>query len=136
MSKAVKAIRYLLVNDSTIGGLVSTRCYPVDGVPKNTSLPYLVLTRVSDRPDVDLNGRTDQRIALLNLEIVSRTYATAATISAAVPNAVNGGDRTVNGVVLTETAADDAGDQPDGPVDLDDGEGFVATVEINIAYVP
>ena len=136
MSKAVKVADYLLRNDATIGGLIARRCFPANGVPSNCSRPYLVLTRLSDTPDRDLNGVVDQRIAKLQVEVVSWTYADAATITAAVPNAIDGHTGTVNGVTVREISADDSGDEPDGPVDLDDGEAFVGTVEINIAYLP
>lgn len=136
MSQAVKAVRYLLVSDATIGGLVSTRCFPADAIPKAARKPYLILTRLSDKPDRDLNGNVDQRIATLQLEIVSSTYSAAATILAGVNNAIDGGARTVNGVAVNESEADDAGDEPEGPIDTSDGTAFVATVEINIAYIP
>jgi hypothetical protein len=137
MSKAVKVVRSLLVNDATVGDCIGNRCFPVDGVPKSTPWPYIVMTRQSDRGEGSLNGDgSDERIATIQLEIVSRTYADAAAIGDAIPAAVNGGTRTVAGIQVVESLADDGGDSPDGPIDLDESEAFVMTVTVNVAYIP
>lgn len=138
MSKAIKVVRKLLVDDATIGGVVGNRVFPADGVPAGLVSDYIVLTRLSDRANGDsMNSNTvDERVAVIQVEIVSRTYANAAAVGAAMPGAIDGNSRTVDGVDVIESQCDDEADSPDGPIDLDEFEAFVQTVDVNVAYRP
>lgn len=137
MSKPLKIVRALIRDDATALGLLAARVYPVDATPQNATRPYATMERLSDIADRDLDGTIDQRVASVRVAITADTYDGAEAVVTALTAALEdkSGTVIVSGVTVNGTEVDDVSDEPDGPVDLDDGEAFVSELTVNMTYL-
>lgn len=105
-------LRTLLIAESTITDeLASTTAFYTDKTDQNASMPYLVLTQLSEDPLKALDGTSGMRMAEFDLDCVASARATADTVAGVVEAYFNdftgtAGSSTVNAVLLNDRAYD------------------------------
>ncbi len=133
---SAKVVVSTLRSDATIGPLIgNARVYPIDGIPRGATRPFLSYQIVSNQPEKDLAGNTIGIDGDYSLDVVADTKLECETILAALDGAFDGlTNTTVAGVTVLAAQASGSGDEVNGPIDLDDGQAFVGQGTIQIYY--
>jgi len=131
--------------DAATYPLLDFRIYPESGVPQATDRErdedgrvktYAFYQILSNRDDTDMSGDADDATAEIALTIVSPSYAGVVDALNAAAE-VLGADEMASeweGIVVTGTDVDDVSDEPNGPIDSDDGQVFQGELTVSIAY--
>jgi len=83
-----KAIKYILVNDSTVKA-ITTRCYPVS-IPQDPTYPLMLYTKISGPRDHHLTGPSGWAHPRFQAEAWATTYTGAKSLSEAIRGALDG----------------------------------------------
>jgi len=92
------AIRYILINDSTVKD-ITTRCYPVT-IPQSPQYPLILYTKITGMRDHHLRGPSGHAHPRLQIESWSKSYSEAKTLAAAIRKALDGYSGTASGTVI------------------------------------
>lgn len=133
---SAKVIVSVLRADATIGPLIgNARIYPVDGIPKGVTRPFLDYQTTSNQAERDLGGNIIGYEAEFNLEVVADTELGVKTILDRMDTAFASlTNTTVAGVSVLAAQASGTGDEINGPIDLDDGQAYIGNATISIYY--
>ena len=82
------AIRYILINDSTVKD-ITTRCYPVT-IPQSPQYPLILYTKITGMRDHHLRGPSGHAHPRFQVEAWSKTYTEAKTLADAIREALDG----------------------------------------------
>ena len=93
-----KAIRSILVNDSTVKA-ITTRCYP-GKIPQDPTYPLIVYYKVTGMRDHHLQGPSRLAHPRFQVEAWATTYDAAKTLANAIREALDGYKGTVGTVVI------------------------------------
>ena len=103
------AIRYILINDSTVKD-ITTRCYPVT-IPQSPQYPLILYTKITGMRDHHLRGPSGHAHPRFQVEAWSKTYTEAKTLADAIRGALDGYsglvEETFIGSCLIESERDD-----------------------------
>lgn len=133
----VKIVRALIRANTTLAALLGSRVYPKGGVPDNAARPYAVLAREGFERDVDVDGTEDDRTADVRILAVGDTEAQADAVVALIDGGAlsnKAGTYAGAAVLDTDVLDDSATDAGDEPIDLDEGEAFVASIVLQVRY--
>jgi hypothetical protein len=143
VSKPIKAARAIVRGNATLLGKVGARVYPAGGVPPNAVRPYIRTSLQDIEKDEDLDGNVDGRLATVGLLLVGDTSAQVAELVAVLESGgadekgqLDGLSGTFGGVAVRETQISDGSvsDVSEEPVEVDDGDGYVAQASLEILY--
>ena len=93
-----QAIRYILVNDTTVKA-ITTRCYPVT-IPQSPTYPLILYTKISGDRDHALRGASGHAHPRFQVEAWDLTYTAAKTLADAIRNALDDYTGTAAGTVI------------------------------------
>ena len=82
------AIRYILINDSTVKD-ITTRCYPVT-IPQSPQYPLILYTKITGMRDHHLQGPNGRAHPRFQIEAWSKTYTEAKALAKAIREALDG----------------------------------------------
>lgn len=110
------AVYKLLTDDATVGGLVSTRVYPVV-VPQGSSLPYISYQRVASRHVHSMDGVAGLAETTIQIDCYASTYSGGKALGEAVRLALDGytGTPVGGGTVIGGILLDGINDAPETP---------------------
>lgn len=86
---ALKSVKTFLAASANIANLVADKLYPLQA-PQKAALPYIVLDKVSDSPEYELQGESGKSRLVAQVECYGRTYYEASEVAAAVRNRLSG----------------------------------------------
>ena len=99
-----QAIRYILVNDTTVKA-ITTRCYPVT-IPQSPTYPLILYTKISGDRIHHLSGPAGHAHPRFQIDSWAETYTGAKTLAGAIRNALDGYSGTAAGTVITSCLID------------------------------
>jgi hypothetical protein len=102
---------YILTNDSTVSGIISTNVYPNDA-PQSTSLPFIVYDQIGGERGYTMSGADGLVDSLWQISCYESTPEYAKTLSTAVRNALSAYSGTVGSVIVKLMLLDSEGDIP------------------------
>jgi len=111
-----KALYYILENDVTTFGLVSTRVYP-NRVPQSAAAPMIAYFQITGDRDHVLGSATGYVTARFQLNLWDDDYTGARTLANAVRNALDDYAGTVGTVVIHRILIDSERDMSEFPSD-------------------
>jgi hypothetical protein len=121
--------------DATMNSLIAGRIWPFDRVPKSARRPWIAYSVESNQKDKDLGGTELGWETVLRLEVVANTAASCEAVRDRIDPVIDAiQDTTVAGCPVEATDTQDDGDGVNGPVDLDDGQAFTASVSVSIFW--
>ena len=88
--KPEDAVRKLLIDDSTVSALVSTRIYPAGSVPQTPQLPYIVTSRVSRSHTHHMTAGAGLAISRSQIDIYAKTQTKVDTLADGCREALDG----------------------------------------------
>ena len=97
-----KAMRSILINDTDVSALVSSRVYP-QRRPTGTVLPAIVYQVVTQEISQALEGQSGIRRSRMGIEVLDDTYGDTKTLRNAVEVALIGYTGTVEGEIIRST---------------------------------
>lgn len=104
------AIRDILIQDSTVKGICSSRVYPVL-LPQRPVFPAITYQRISGASDMALTGATGLSHPRFQVDIWSATYAATQALADAVREALNNYSGTVGSVAIGSVVLQSERDQ-------------------------
>ena len=94
-----KAVRAILIADSTTNGLVSSRIYP-QRRPQGTALPAIIYSNIFDHENESIQTQSGLRRARMSVELLSSTYSGVKTLRDAVESALINYTGTIGGATI------------------------------------
>lgn len=94
-----KAVRAILIADSTTNGLVSSRIYP-QRRPQGTALPAIIYSNIFDHENESIQTQSGLRRARMSVELLSNTYGGVKTLRDAVESALINYTGTISGATI------------------------------------
>ena len=94
-----KAVRAILIADSTTNGLVSSRIYP-QRRPQGTALPAIIYSNIFDHENESIQTQSGLRRARMSVELLSSTYGGVKTLRDAVESALINYTGTISGATI------------------------------------
>ena len=103
----------ILEAESDVTDLTSTRIYPADTVPDNTTKPYITYSRISTPRVNNLSGPDGMAEPRFQFNCIGSSYKSAVQVSNAVRGAFDGYSGTSDSVVIGNVMVEDEGDLAD-----------------------
>jgi len=134
-----QAVRFWLLADATVAGLVVDRMYPLKA-PQQAVRPYLVYRRISGNPEHHMLGATALASVRLQIDALADSYAGARALAGACRMRLDGfrGPIVVSGTITFEarsiTVEDSRDDLVDPTTGSDDGV-YTASQDYLVFYV-
>ena len=123
-----------LAANATVTALLGSRVCVEGGTLEDEALPFATYQVNSNRADRDLDGIADGYDADVSVTFTAETYAEIAELLEAAAVALQGMTGSVGGVTISGSNVDDVSDQPNGPIDVDEGQIFQGDLTVSIAY--